>query len=185
MSVQECIAVSKKDCAFCLSGVKNADESELRQVASEPLEINVYNVNDFPLLSKLVDRLVHILCGKIEERSIAKSEFSISVHSSVCLYKLLRNSLSVRKYQVVSSFSVYCVGNERPTEDPVLYYPSPTDLEFSELGPREVQLSWTGPTRPVLQYRVVFHSAEGQSPQEVRDGQNVLMNVCIYKSLQL
>uniref|UniRef100_A0A8C7MSH0 Uncharacterized protein n=1 Tax=Oncorhynchus kisutch TaxID=8019 RepID=A0A8C7MSH0_ONCKI len=108
-------------------GVKNADESELRQVASEPLEINVYNVNDFPLLSKLVDRLVHILCGKIEERSIAKSEF----------------------------------------KDPVLYYPSPTDLEFSELGPREVQLSWTGPTRPVLQYRVVFHSAEGQSPQEV------------------
>ncbi|XP_029520281.1 collagen alpha-1(XX) chain isoform X1 [Oncorhynchus nerka] len=111
-------------------GVKNADESELRQVASEPLEINVYNVNDFPLLSKLVDRLVHILCGKIEERSIAKR-------------------------------------NERPTEDPVLYYPSPTDLEFSELGPREVQLSWTGPTRPVLQYRVVFHSAEGRSPQEV------------------
>ncbi|XP_041702146.2 collagen alpha-1(XX) chain [Coregonus clupeaformis] len=111
-------------------GVKNADESELRQVASEPLELNVYNVNDFPLLSKLVDRLVHILCGKIEERSIAKR-------------------------------------NERPTEDPVLSYPSPTNLEFSELGPREVQLSWTGPTRPVLQYRVVFHSAEGQSPQEV------------------
>lgn len=60
-------------------------------------------------------------------------------------------------------------------------YPGPTDLEFSELGPREVQLSWTGPTRPVLQYRVVFHSAEGQSPQEVRDGQNCL----IYKTLRL
>uniref|UniRef100_A0A3P8XYZ6 Collagen alpha-1(XX) chain n=1 Tax=Esox lucius TaxID=8010 RepID=A0A3P8XYZ6_ESOLU len=106
-------------------GVKNADEAELRQVASEPLDLNVYNVNDFPLLSKLVGRLVQILCKKIEERKA------------------------------------------RPTEDPVLSYPSPTDMEFSELGPREVRLGWTRPGRPVLQYRVVFHSAEGPSPQEV------------------
>lgn len=144
----------KKGLSLCLSGVKNADESELRQVASEPLEINVYNVNDFPLLSKLVDRLVHILCGKIEERSIAKSEF---------MQTLAKLSFCEKIPSRVSSFSVYCVGNERPTEDPMLYYPSPTDLEFSELGPREVLLSWTGPARPVLQYRVVLDSAEGKS----------------------
>ncbi|MGH0153454.1 UNVERIFIED_CONTAM: hypothetical protein FKN15_024749 [Acipenser sinensis] len=50
-------------------GVKNADEAELRQIASEPIEVNVHNVNDFPLLSLLVDRLARILCGRIEERS--------------------------------------------------------------------------------------------------------------------
>lgn len=55
-----------------LSGVKNADEAELRLVASEPVDLNVYNVNDFPLLSKLVARLVHLLCGRIEDRSISK-----------------------------------------------------------------------------------------------------------------
>ncbi|XP_056155913.1 collagen alpha-1(XX) chain [Lampris incognitus] len=115
-------------------GVKNADEAELRQVASEPLELNVYNVNDFPLLSKLVARLVHILCGKIEDRSIAKRM------------------------------------EPGPTVDPALSYPSPTDLRFSELGSREVRLHWTAPAspvHPVQQYRVVFHSAEGNSPQEV------------------
>ncbi|KAI4901523.1 hypothetical protein NFI96_033440 [Prochilodus magdalenae] len=111
-------------------GVKNADEAELRQVASEPLELNVYNVHDFPLLTKLVGRLVRILCGKIEDRSKAKRM-------------------------------------ERPTEAPVLSYPSPTDLQYSELGPKEVRVSWTGPSRVVQQYRVVFHSSEGQSPQEV------------------
>lgn len=56
--------------------MKNADEAELRQVASEPLDLNVYNVNDFPLLSKLVSRLVHILCGRIEERGASKRNSS-------------------------------------------------------------------------------------------------------------
>ncbi|KAI5612327.1 collagen alpha-1(XX) chain-like isoform X2, partial [Silurus asotus] len=110
-------------------GVKNADEAELKQVASEPLEINVYNVNDFPLLSKLVGRLVRILCGKMEERSKTR--------------------------------------RAHPTEDPRLSYPSPTDLQYSEVGPKEVRLSWTNTGRKVQQYRVVFHSTEGQSPQEV------------------
>lgn len=61
---------------MCGVGVKNADEAELRQVASEPVDLNVYNVNDFPLLSKLVARLVHILCGRIEERGITKRNSS-------------------------------------------------------------------------------------------------------------
>ncbi|XP_035501674.2 collagen alpha-1(XIV) chain isoform X4 [Scophthalmus maximus] len=112
-------------------GVKNADEAELRQVASEPVDLNVYNVNDFPLLSKLVARLVHILCGRIEDRGISKRM------------------------------------EPAPTDDPALSYPSPTDLRFSELGSREVKLHWTNPAQPVQQYRVVYHSAEGQRPQEV------------------
>lgn len=55
-----------------------------------------------------------------------------------------------------------------PTADPYLSHPGPTDLRFSELGSREVQLHWTNPTKPVRQHRVVYHSAEGQTPQEVR-----------------
>ncbi|KAK9954343.1 hypothetical protein ABG768_016418 [Culter alburnus] len=111
-------------------GVKNADEAELRQVASEPLELNVYNVNDFPLLSKLVGRLARILCGKIEDRIKAKRM-------------------------------------ERPTQDPVLSYPSPTDLQYVGLGSREVRLRWTAPSKGPQQYRVVYHTAEGQSLKEV------------------
>uniref|UniRef100_UPI0037E94F4A collagen alpha-1(XX) chain-like isoform X2 n=1 Tax=Semicossyphus pulcher TaxID=241346 RepID=UPI0037E94F4A len=112
-------------------GVKNADEAELRQVASEPVDLNVYNVNDFPLLSKLVARLVHILCGRIEDRGISKRM------------------------------------EPGPTADPALSYPSPTDFRFSDLGSREVKLHWSNPAKPVQQYRVVYHSAEGQIPQEV------------------
>ena len=55
-----------------------------------------------------------------------------------------------------------------PTADPALSYPSPTVLRFSELGSREVKLHWTNPAKQVEQYRVVYHNAEGQNPQEVR-----------------
>ncbi|XP_026508582.1 collagen alpha-1(XX) chain isoform X3 [Terrapene carolina triunguis] len=55
-------------------GVKNADEAELRQVASEPLELTMYNVMDFPLLSSLVSRLTRVLCTRIKEKR--KSENS-------------------------------------------------------------------------------------------------------------
>ncbi|XP_075882780.1 collagen alpha-1(XX) chain-like [Nelusetta ayraudi] len=112
-------------------GVKNADEAELRQVASEPLDLNVYNVNDFPLLGKLVSRLVHILCRRIEERGVSKRT------------------------------------RPRPTADPALSYPTPTDLRFSNLGSREVKLHWTNPAGPVQQYRVVYHSAEDHKAKEV------------------
>ncbi|TRY96648.1 hypothetical protein DNTS_024262 [Danionella cerebrum] len=111
-------------------GVKNADEAELRQVASEPLELNVYNVNDFPLLTKLVGRLGRILCGKIEDRIKAKRM-------------------------------------EHPTQDPAIQYPSPTDLQYVGLGSREVRLHWTIPSRIPQQYRLVYHTAEGQGLKEV------------------
>ncbi|XP_051947748.1 collagen alpha-1(XX) chain [Xyrauchen texanus] len=111
-------------------GVKNADEAELRQVASEPLELNVYNVNDFPLLSKLVGRLARIVCGKIEDRIKAKRM-------------------------------------EHPSQDPVLSYPSPTDLRYVGLSSREVHLRWTTPNRAPQQYRVVYHTTEEQSLKEV------------------
>lgn len=66
-----------------------------------------------------------------------------------------------------------------PTADPALSYPSPTDLRFSELGSRDVKLHWTNPAEPVQQYRVVYYSAEGQNPQEVRS--TTLLHISIYK----
>lgn len=56
----------------------------------------------------------------------------------------------------------------RPTTDPALSYPTPTDLRFSNLGSREVKLHWTNPAGPVQQYRVVYHSAEDHKAKEVR-----------------
>lgn len=67
-------ALTKLSCNITsyYTGIKNADEAELRQLASDPVDLNVYNVRDFPLLSKVVAQLVHVLCRRIEERGTSK-----------------------------------------------------------------------------------------------------------------
>ena len=48
------------------TGVKNADENELRSIASDPDEIHMYNVNDFSFLLDIVDDLTVNLCNSVK-----------------------------------------------------------------------------------------------------------------------
>ncbi|XP_038127549.1 collagen alpha-1(XII) chain isoform X2 [Cyprinodon tularosa] len=47
-------------------GVKNADENELRSIASDPDEIHMYNVADFSFLLDIVDTLSDNLCNSVK-----------------------------------------------------------------------------------------------------------------------
>lgn len=65
-----CLRLSKSQhqakllCGF--PGVKNADENELRSIASDPDEIHMYNVNDFKFLLDIVDDLSVNLCNSVK-----------------------------------------------------------------------------------------------------------------------
>lgn len=105
------------------SGVKNADEAELRQVASEPVDLNVYNVNDFPLLSKLVARLVHILCGRIEDRGVTKRNLSIHPIQNILLCFAILESNFSNDQNLVDALLLWIQGWSR---GPQQTQPSPT-----------------------------------------------------------
>ncbi|XP_062864011.1 collagen alpha-1(XII) chain [Trichomycterus rosablanca] len=47
-------------------GVKNADENELRSIATDPDEIHMYNVADFSFLLDIVDELTDNLCKSVK-----------------------------------------------------------------------------------------------------------------------
>uniref|UniRef100_A0AAX7V8U8 Collagen, type XII, alpha 1a n=1 Tax=Astatotilapia calliptera TaxID=8154 RepID=A0AAX7V8U8_ASTCA len=47
-------------------GIKNADENELRSIASEPNDIHMYNVADFSFLLDIVDRVSDNLCNSVK-----------------------------------------------------------------------------------------------------------------------
>lgn len=46
--------------------MKNADENELRSIASDPDDIHMYNVNDFQFLLDIVDDLTVNLCNSVK-----------------------------------------------------------------------------------------------------------------------
>ncbi|XP_053527176.1 collagen alpha-1(XX) chain [Artibeus jamaicensis] len=54
-------------------GVKNADEAELRLLASQPLDVTVHNVQGFPQLRTLAGLLSRLICQKVQGRSPRKS----------------------------------------------------------------------------------------------------------------
>uniref|UniRef100_A0A671YA19 Collagen alpha-1(XII) chain n=1 Tax=Sparus aurata TaxID=8175 RepID=A0A671YA19_SPAAU len=47
-------------------GVKNADENELRSIATDPDSIHMYNVADFSFLLDIVDNLTENLCNSVK-----------------------------------------------------------------------------------------------------------------------
>uniref|UniRef100_A0A3Q3NC05 Collagen, type XII, alpha 1b n=1 Tax=Labrus bergylta TaxID=56723 RepID=A0A3Q3NC05_9LABR len=54
-------------------GVKNADENELRSIATDPDEIHMYNVNDFQFLLTIVDDLTNNLMHSTEQHRVLKA----------------------------------------------------------------------------------------------------------------
>ncbi|XP_008286539.1 collagen alpha-1(XIV) chain-like, partial [Stegastes partitus] len=48
-------------------GVKNADENELKAIASPPEETHVYNVADFSVMSDIVEGLTKTVCDRVDQ----------------------------------------------------------------------------------------------------------------------
>ncbi|NWY68605.1 COKA1 protein, partial [Erithacus rubecula] len=106
-------------------GVKNADEAELRQVASAPLELTVYNVLDFPLLSSLVGKLTRVLCARIKERSHKETTGSAVKDTPVSTGS--QTSPTDLKISAVTSKSMHLAWSppvRPPKKYRVVYYPS-------------------------------------------------------------
>ncbi|CAJ0946844.1 unnamed protein product [Ranitomeya imitator] len=49
-----------------LTGIKNADENELKEIATDPDEVYVFNVNDFSQLTNIVDPVTTNLCNSVK-----------------------------------------------------------------------------------------------------------------------
>ncbi|XP_072219016.1 collagen alpha-1(XII) chain isoform X1 [Leuresthes tenuis] len=67
-------------------GVKNADENELRSIASDPDEIHMYNVEDFRFLLDIVDDLTVNLCNSVKGPDTGLKEPTNLVTSEVTHY---------------------------------------------------------------------------------------------------
>uniref|UniRef100_A0A8C9ZLQ8 Collagen type XIV alpha 1 chain n=1 Tax=Sander lucioperca TaxID=283035 RepID=A0A8C9ZLQ8_SANLU len=87
-------------------GVKNADENELKAIASPPEETHVYNVADFSVMSDIVDGLTKTVC----ERQPARPPTAVEAPRDLVTSEVTARSFRVRwthapgqveKYRVV------------------------------------------------------------------------------------
>ncbi|KAG8131609.1 hypothetical protein E2320_009525, partial [Naja naja] len=126
------------------AGVKNADETELRQVASEPLEMTVYNVVDFPLL-----------------RDPMKT---MSVKSGV---HLSPTNLLLKE---VTSRSMHLIWNSpliTPQRYRVVYYPSRGGIP-KEISHNSIKLMWE-PVEGATQYLILSSSTPNGAEDDTKE----------------
>lgn len=70
--------------------MKNADENELRTIASDPEEIHMYNVNDFQFLLDIVDDLSVNLCNSVKGPGKKNTSRSLKEESTLFMTEVYR-----------------------------------------------------------------------------------------------
>ncbi|XP_048406558.2 collagen alpha-1(XIV) chain-like [Stegostoma tigrinum] len=104
-------------------GVKNADEAELKQIASNPLELHVHNVLEFSLLDSLSKRLTKILCGQIKTKAVKVKSENEKSDSGTILYptptNLVISDVTARSFKVS-----WTHGPKKAKQYRVVYYPT-------------------------------------------------------------
>ncbi|XP_059375547.1 collagen alpha-1(XIV) chain, partial [Carassius carassius] len=83
-------------------GVKNADENELRAIASPPEETHVYITADFSLLSSIVEALTRSVCKRVSElsREISGETDSYSTGPPDAPSNLVTSEVTARSFRV-------------------------------------------------------------------------------------
>ncbi|XP_039972835.1 collagen alpha-1(XIV) chain isoform X2 [Xiphias gladius] len=98
-------------------GVKNADENELRSIASEPDNTHVYNVADFNIMSSIVEGLTRTVCEQVEQQDKDIKEKQIPEKIGMPL-ELVTSEVTARSFRVSWSPAPGNVEKYR-----VVYYP--------------------------------------------------------------
>ncbi|XP_035765868.1 collagen alpha-1(XIV) chain [Neolamprologus brichardi] len=101
-----------------LTGVKNADENELRSIASQPESNHVYNVADFNIMSSIVGGLTKTVCKQVEQQDKDIKQKHIPETTGMPL-DLVTSDITAQSFRVSWSHAPGNVEKYR-----VVYYPT-------------------------------------------------------------
>uniref|UniRef100_A0A8C0X4W2 Collagen alpha-1(XX) chain n=1 Tax=Castor canadensis TaxID=51338 RepID=A0A8C0X4W2_CASCN len=152
-------------------GVKNADEAELKLLASRPLDITVHNVLDFPQLATLAGLLSRLICQKVQGRNLSKGpgEGEAPLEGPASSMEL-QNLTSSTEY-LISVLPVYEGGVGEGLQGLAITAPlaPPQALTLASVTPRTLHLTWQ-PSAEATQYLVRCSPA---SPTDEKQGREV------------
>uniref|UniRef100_A0A3Q2NTM2 Collagen type XIV alpha 1 chain n=1 Tax=Fundulus heteroclitus TaxID=8078 RepID=A0A3Q2NTM2_FUNHE len=101
-------------------GVKNADENELKAIASPPEETHVYNVADFSVMSDIVEGLTKTVCDRVDQLDKEIKGSPVPPLTSIAPPRDLKTSqITARSFRVTWTHAPGQVERYR-----VVYYPA-------------------------------------------------------------
>ncbi|XP_070782388.1 collagen alpha-1(XII) chain [Enoplosus armatus] len=150
-------------------GVKNADENELRSIASDPDDIHMYNVNDFRFLLDIVDDLTVNLCNSV--KGPGELEAPTNLVTSEVTHRSFRATWTapgspVDKYRVT-----YMTVDGGPTQE-LLVDGSVTTAVLESLT-------------PLTEYLVNVYSVVGEESSEPLKGTETTLPLSAVKSMNV
>uniref|UniRef100_A0A9J7Z1T8 Collagen alpha-1(XII) chain n=1 Tax=Cyprinus carpio carpio TaxID=630221 RepID=A0A9J7Z1T8_CYPCA len=150
-------------------GVKNADENELRSIASDPDEIHMYNVADFSFLLDIVDDLTNNLCNSVKGPGSPEPPTDLTT-SEVTHY----------------SFRVTWVAPDDPVEKYRIEYVSMAGGE-----PQKLLVDGTVTTvvleslTPLTEYIVKVHSVVGEDSSDPLKGSETTLPLSAVRNMNI
>uniref|UniRef100_A0A8C2CDY1 Collagen, type XII, alpha 1a n=1 Tax=Cyprinus carpio TaxID=7962 RepID=A0A8C2CDY1_CYPCA len=150
-------------------GVKNADENELRTIASDPDDIHMYNVADFSFLLDIVDDLTNNLCNSVKGPGITEPPTDLTT-SEVTHY----------------SFRATWVGPDDPVEKYRIEYVSTAGGE-----PQKLLVDGTVTTvvlerlTPLTEYIVKVHSVVGEDSSDPLKGSETTLPLSAVRNMNI
>uniref|UniRef100_A0A671NAY3 Collagen, type XII, alpha 1a n=1 Tax=Sinocyclocheilus anshuiensis TaxID=1608454 RepID=A0A671NAY3_9TELE len=150
-------------------GVKNADENELRSIASDPDDIHMYNVADFSFLLDIVDDLTNNLCNSVKGPGGPEPPTDLTT-SEVTHY----------------SFRATWVGPDGPVEKYRIEYASTAGGE-----PQKLIVDGTVTTvvlenlTPLTEYIVKVHSVVGEDSSDPLKGSETTLPLSAVRNMNI
>lgn len=163
--------------------MKNADEAELKLLASQPQDITVHNVLDFPQLATLAGLLSRLICQKIQGWSLSRaagegagmlpglpSTWDRGTRKLGLLRGTLRGSAwppRVCKLSWGPDHHFPPATTLAPAAPALDALPMCTSLVLGQVTPSSIRVSWTPAPQPPLEYLIVWWPSRGGARQEV------------------
>ncbi|KAK0152379.1 Collagen alpha-1(XIV) chain [Merluccius polli] len=162
-------------------GVKNADESELRAIASPPEETHVYNVADFNVMADIVEGLTKNICERVEHLDQTLKGVSGGPSSPVAPPRdLVTSDVTARSFRVTWSHAPGQVEKYR-----VVYYPASGGQPEEKVVQGQETTVILNYLNSLTEYQVAVFAVYRSSASEALRGSATTLALPMVNTLQL
>ncbi|XP_046874496.1 collagen alpha-1(XIV) chain-like isoform X4 [Hypomesus transpacificus] len=161
-------------------GVKNADENELKAIASPPQETHVYNVADFAVMSSIVEGLTKTVCERVEQLDkVIKGDTGPATPISAPR-DLVTSEITARSFRVRWTAAAGVVEKYR-----VVYYPASGGQPEEKVVPGTETTVTLSYLNSLTEYQVAVFAIYASSASEALRGSATTLALPMVNDLEL